>query len=30
MEYANGGESKWVYRGYDDEIHEIIPNGKNI
>jgi|JI9StandDraft_1071089.scaffolds.fasta_scaffold1484262_1 hypothetical protein len=30
MEYTNGGHLTWTFRTFDDEIHELIYNGKNI
>ena len=28
MEYTNGDELTWTYRGFDDEVHEMFHNGK--
>lgn len=30
MEYTNGGHLTWTFRTCDDEIHELVYNGKNI
>lgn len=27
---TNGGPLTWSYRTCDDEVHDMIPNGKNI
>lgn len=30
MEYTNGDDLTWTYRGLDDEVHEMYNNGKNV
>lgn len=30
MDATNGGPLTWTFRTCDDELHEMIPNGKNI
>lgn len=27
---TNGGPLTWTYRTFEDEVHEMVPNGKNI
>jgi hypothetical protein len=30
MDATNGGALTWTFRTSDDEVHEIIPNGRNV